>query len=199
MDIYAKPADTVDFGQEMDYSGFEWFKDVPPARTPANPPADLHTPNPAGHHPLHGNHGQHGNYTHPGQHFHGPGFHSPPAPPPPHAHDPNYIPSPQVIEQNEVFTYALASAPEVLYARWKQYGQLGVLGWCAEFAEMIDSLKQIGMEGNMFVQTRHQALRTCEDLLRLQMEVKMQIIVIYLSSQVRRLYFSLLSVREADG
>jgi hypothetical protein len=25
-----KPADTVDYGDEVDYSGYEWFKDPPP-------------------------------------------------------------------------------------------------------------------------------------------------------------------------
>ena len=33
MDVYSngKPADTVDFGDnEVDYSGYEWFKDPPP-------------------------------------------------------------------------------------------------------------------------------------------------------------------------
>lgn len=40
----------------------------------------------------------------------------------------------------------------------------------------------------MFVSTRTIALKTCEDILRLRMpEVQMQIIVMYLSSQVARL------------
>jgi hypothetical protein len=42
----------------------------------------------------------------------------------------------------------------------------------------------------MFVTTRAQALKTCEELLELQrtqLEVKMQLIVLYLSSQVARL------------
>ena len=29
---YGKPADTVDWGEEVDYSGYEWFKDPPPPR-----------------------------------------------------------------------------------------------------------------------------------------------------------------------
>lgn len=39
----------------------------------------------------------------------------------------------------------------------------------------------------MFVATREQALRTCAEILRLRLEVRMQIIVMYLSSQVARL------------
>lgn len=62
-----------------------------------------------------------------------------------------------------------------------------MLAWCAEFSEMIDALKQLGFEGNMFVATRMQALQTCAEILQLNLEVKMQIIVMYLSSQVQRL------------
>ncbi|KAF9527751.1 hypothetical protein CPB83DRAFT_855572 [Crepidotus variabilis] len=53
---------------------------------------------------------------------------------------------------------------------------------------MIDNLKELGFSGNMFVTTREQALKTCEDILQLKMEdVKMQLITMYLSSQVARL------------
>ena len=52
---------------------------------------------------------------------------------------------------------------------------------------MIDTLKDLGFQGNMFVTTRTQALKTCEDILKLPLDIKMQIIVIYLSSQVARL------------
>ncbi|KAF5368589.1 hypothetical protein D9758_002332 [Tetrapyrgos nigripes] len=98
-----------------------------------------------------------------------------------------YVPPPEVIEQNEAFRFALSAAPNVLYGRYKHYGQLGVLAWCSEFSELIDNLKDLGFAGNMFVSTRTQALKTCEDILRLHLEVKMQIIVLYLSSQVQRL------------
>lgn len=67
--------------------------------------------------------------------------------------------------------------------------QLGVLGWCAEFSELIDHLKDLGFNGNMFVTTRSQALKTCEEIMKLDLihEVKMQIIIMYLSYQVARL------------
>ena len=39
----------------------------------------------------------------------------------------------------------------------------------------------------MFVNTRAQALQTCQDLLKLNLDIEMQIIVMYLSSQVERL------------
>ena len=38
----------------------------------------------------------------------------------------NYVPQPGVIEQNEAFDYALKSAPNVLYARFKQFGQVSI-------------------------------------------------------------------------
>jgi len=109
-----------------------------------------------------------------------------PQPPPTEPVDP-YIPLPDVIEQNELFDFALKAAPNVLYSRYKQYGQLGVLAWCSEFGEMIDTLKDLGFHGNMFVTTRVQALKTCEELLQLKLDIKMQIILMYLSSQVARL------------
>ncbi|KJA25810.1 hypothetical protein HYPSUDRAFT_383056 [Hypholoma sublateritium FD-334 SS-4] len=101
---------------------------------------------------------------------------------------PQYHPSPRVIDQNDGFQYALSAAPNVLYQRYKQFGQLGVLGWCSEFSELIDNLKELGVSGNMFVTTREQALKTCEEILKLKMEeVKMQLVTMYLSSQVARL------------
>jgi hypothetical protein len=39
----------------------------------------------------------------------------------------------------------------------------------------------------MFVTTRTQALRTCEEILKLKLDIEMQIILMYLSSQVGRL------------
>jgi len=93
-----------------------------------------------------------------------------------------------VVDQNDGFEYALSVAPNVLWQRYKQYGQLGVLGWCSEFSELIDNLKELGFAGNMFVATRTHALKACEEILQLKLEdVKMQIILMYLSSQVARL------------
>ncbi|KAG6832524.1 hypothetical protein H0H92_000153 [Tricholoma furcatifolium] len=107
-----------------------------------------------------------------------------PQPTPP---QPEYTPAPDVISMNDAFEYALSSAPNVLYARYKQYGQLGVLAWCSEFSELIDGLKELGFEGNMFTTTRSQALETCAQLLKLPMEIDMQLIIMYLSGQVSRL------------
>ena len=111
-----------------------------------------------------------------------------------------------VVQQNEHFGFALSASPNVLYGRWKQYGQvsfntrlvgstkfthhlvqLGVLGWCSEFAEMIEEIKRLGFDGSMFVSTRTQALRTCEELLQLNLDIEMQIIVMYFCSQIARL------------
>lgn len=38
-----------------------------------------------------------------------------------------YIPDEDVIKQNEAFDFALKAAPNVLYGRFKQYGQVCVL------------------------------------------------------------------------
>ncbi|KIK70816.1 hypothetical protein GYMLUDRAFT_149907 [Collybiopsis luxurians FD-317 M1] len=110
-----------------------------------------------------------------------------PQPPPSDPVGTLYVPDRAVIEQNEAFEFALGAAPNVLYARFKQYGQLGVLAWCAEFGELIDNLKELGFAGNMFVSTRTQALKACEDILKLRLDIGMQIILMYLSSQVARL------------
>lgn len=147
MDIYGKPEDTVDYGQEVDYTGFEWFKDIP-ARTTRNPTRPVTTP--------------------------------------PQMSEP-FEPSQDIVEQNELVSYALASAPNVLYYRFRQFGQLGVLGWCNEFAEMIDAIKTLGLEGNMLMPTRQQALDTCREILALHLDIRMQIIMMYLSTQVARL------------
>lgn len=108
-----------------------------------------------------------------------------PAPPPPPAAP--YVPSQTVIEQNEAFLFALDSAPAMVFAKYKQYGQLGVLGWCAEFSELIDHLKDLGFAGNMFVSTRQTALKACEEILKLNLQIEMQIIVMYVNYQVARL------------
>jgi len=100
---------------------------------------------------------------------------------------PQYNPLPDVVEQNNAFIYALQYAPNVVYERFKQFGQLGVLGWCSEFSDLIDDLKTLGIQGNMFVNTRAQALQTCQDILKLKLDIGMQIIIMYLSSQVERL------------
>lgn len=76
--------------------------------------------------------------------------------------------------------------------------QLGVLAWCSEFSEMIDAVKSFGFEGHMFVSTRTQALKTCEEILRLNLNIEMQIIVMYLSSQVARLRRFLDAERQWD-
>jgi len=101
-----------------------------------------------------------------------------------------YVPLPGVIDLNDKFEYALQAAPNVLYGQYKQYGQLGVLAWCSEFSELIDNLKDLGIQGNMFVTTRQRALECCKDILKLltvDLDIEMQIIVLYLCSQVARL------------
>ncbi|KAH9486561.1 hypothetical protein JR316_0000626 [Psilocybe cubensis] len=160
-----KNRDVVDFGEEMDYSHVQWFQDAPQR------PSTL--PQPEQRQPQ--QHHQQQQQHHHQQH---------------HPTEP-YQPSPHVIDQNEGFIFALSAAPNVLYQRYKQYGQLGVLGWCSEFSELVDNLKELGFAGNMFVTTRAQALKCCEEIMQLRAErmeeVKMQLVLMYLSSQVARL------------
>jgi len=57
---------------------------------------------------------------------------APPRPPQPPAAEQGpstpYMPTIDTIHANENFEYALSAAPNVLYQRYVQYGQLGVLG-----------------------------------------------------------------------
>ncbi|KZV87773.1 hypothetical protein EXIGLDRAFT_620227 [Exidia glandulosa HHB12029] len=98
-----------------------------------------------------------------------------------------YQPLPGVIEQNELLLVALSNAHNALWKRYQDYGQMGVFGWTADFSDMIDALKTLGFEGNMFVSTRQAALEACVRILRLRIDIKMQIITIYLCNQVSRL------------
>ena len=95
--------ETLDVGHEVDYAGFEWFKDPPPptqmVRMILNPdgPSDL---------------------THLRCYC--------VAQTSPAAAEP-FVPQPGVIEQNEMFGFALKSAPSVLYSKYKQFGQVGLI------------------------------------------------------------------------
>lgn len=110
-----------------------------------------------------------------------------PDPPPPRTTSTVYQPLPSVIDENERMLKALNQAPSVLYQRYHEFGQLGVFGWTSEFAELIDALKTLGFDGNMFVSTRQAALDACSRILSLRIEIKMQIITIYLTNQISRL------------
>jgi len=50
----------------------------------------------------------------------------------------------------------------------------------------------------MFVNTRTQALATCQELLKLKMDIQMQIIIMYLTSQIARLRRFLDGEKEYD-
>jgi hypothetical protein len=54
---------------------------------------------------------------------------------------------------------------------------------------MIDAIKRLGLDGNMFVSTRAAALAMCKEILNLDMldHIKMQIIVIHVTSMIQRL------------
>jgi len=101
--------------------------------------------------------------------------------------EPKIQPSDSALASNGAIVYALQIAPNILRTRYDAFGELGVLGWCDEFRELIDAIIETGFEGALFTSTRETALTTCTQLLRLDINIKMQIIVIYLSAQVARL------------
>ncbi|KAG9109347.1 hypothetical protein FRC07_008329, partial [Ceratobasidium sp. 392] len=98
-----------------------------------------------------------------------------------------YVPTPGVIQRNELMVNALKNAPGALQTRFRHFGQLGVLGWSSEFSELVDEIQRCALERQMFTTTREQALATCRALLRLHIEVSMQMISMFLCSQIARL------------
>lgn len=99
----------------------------------------------------------------------------------------SYIPTADVVERNELIVKALRNAPGALQTRFRHFGQLGVLGWSSEFSELVDEIQRCGLERQMFTTTREQALATCKALLRVHMEIRLQMISMFLCSQVARL------------
>ncbi|CAE6524416.1 unnamed protein product [Rhizoctonia solani] len=98
-----------------------------------------------------------------------------------------YVPTPEVIERNELIVKALKNAPGALHTRFRHFGQLGVLGWSSEFSELIDEIQRCGLERQMFTTTRAQALSTCKALLKLHIDIRLQMISMFLCSQIARL------------
>ncbi|CAE6413600.1 unnamed protein product [Rhizoctonia solani] len=98
-----------------------------------------------------------------------------------------YVPTPDVIERNELIIKALKNAPDALHTRFRHFGQLGVLGWSSEFSELIDEIQRCGLERQMFTTTRAQALSTCKALLKLHIDIRLQMISMFLCSQIARL------------
>ncbi|KAF8755890.1 hypothetical protein RHS01_04893 [Rhizoctonia solani] len=90
-----------------------------------------------------------------------------------------YVPTPDVIERNELIIKALKNAPDALHTRFRHFGQLGVLGWSSEFSELIDEIQRCGLERQMFTTTRAQALSTCKALLKLHIDIRLQMISMY--------------------
>lgn len=58
--------------------------------------------------------------------------------------------------------------------------QLGVLGWCHEFSELVDTVKTAGNAGWLFTSTRDEGLDACEHILSLEIEIKVQVVTLYL-------------------
>src|SRR6266702_1021025 len=97
---FGKPAETVDFGAGVDYASYEWFKDPPP-RSEVLPffytlASVLLTLS----------------------------RRSTPPSLNPTIKARHYTPLPSVIEKNTMCDFALQAAPNVLFGRYKQYGQV---------------------------------------------------------------------------
>lgn len=103
--VYGKPMETVDYGDEVDYGDYEWFKEPPP-----RPEVCLRSIYPAC--VVERVWVLIMSFT----------FSQPPPAPQPAAEP--YVPPPGVIEQNEMFEFALKCAPNVVFARYKQFGQV---------------------------------------------------------------------------
>lgn len=94
--FYGKTEETVDFGGEVDYADYQWFKDAPPRQEVSICVISI-------------------NYLTSITFSQAPLTQEPAE---------TYVPLPSTIEQNELFEFALQSAPNVLYSRYKQYGQV---------------------------------------------------------------------------
>ena len=55
-----------------------------------------------------------------------------------------------------------------------------MLGWCNDFSELVDSIEYTGHEGCLFTTTRDQGLQTCEEILQMDLDVKLQLVILYL-------------------
>jgi len=99
----------------------------------------------------------------------------------------SFEPPQEVIEQNERMSIALKAAPSYLYDRYAHYGDLGVLGFSEEFGDLVNEVKTAGQQGSLFTTTRDDGLEACEQILNLDLDVKLQFVLLYLSSQVGRL------------
>jgi len=110
-----------------------------------------------------------------------------------------FEPPVDMIEHNELLASALKAAPAYLYDRYTHYGDLGVLGWCKDFGELVDEIRACGLQGGLFTSTRDDGLEACDQILCLGLDVKLQFILLYLSSQVGRLRRFLDGEADSDG
>ena len=116
--------------------------------------------------------------------------------------------SEEAIRRNDALIAALEIAPNVLYARYNQFGQvsrifkcllsrfslrplrrlmcwcslrqIGVLAWCSEFEEMVNEIKALGFSHEMAGPTRDRALEACREVLKLDLDIPAQLINMYL-------------------
>jgi len=116
----------------------------------------------------------------------------PPSPPVP------FMGSPEAVRRNDALITALEIAPNVLFDRYHQFGQIGVLAWCTEFEEMVGEIKSLGFGEEMAGQTRERALEACKEILKLDFNIPAQLINMYLAGQIARLRAFLGAEGDAD-
>jgi len=102
MNFTGKQTDVIDFGGETDYANMQWFQEPAPQRTQVclayqNVSSRVFLLSIIFVQPQAQQQQQ---------------------------NVPSYEPSPAVIDQNDGFQYALSAAPNVLFQRYKQYGQV---------------------------------------------------------------------------
>jgi len=98
-----------------------------------------------------------------------------------------FVGSEEAVRRNDALIAALKVAPNVLFDKYNQFGQVGVLAWCSEFEEMVTEIKSLGFSGEMAGQTRECALEACREVLKFDLDIRAQLVVMYLASQIARL------------
>ncbi len=56
----------------------------------------------------------------------------------------------------------------------------GVLGFSEEFGDLVNEVKAAAQQGSLFTTTRDDGLEACEQILNLDLEVKLQFVLLYL-------------------
>ncbi|KAF8323238.1 hypothetical protein DL93DRAFT_2070840 [Clavulina sp. PMI_390] len=98
-----------------------------------------------------------------------------------------YSGSPEAIALNRRIMDSLKVAPEVLFSRYHEFGQIGVLRWCRDFEDLIGEIMKLGNSGDMADRTRDHALEACEEILKVDIPNSTQLVLRCLTNQIHQL------------